>query len=512
MSDAIFFSKFIEDTQKRLNFNFNRPDFERIIKIIESSSYSSLKDLVERPVKSGSTPDKLKDKKKEVTLLRIKNITRDNKINYESEDFVSRDYVLKIEKNEKNGMLLQKGDIIIAITGATIGKIAIFNEDKEVAICADIAKIRLKGISKNELVINFINSDYGKAQIKKLINGSTNFHLSCSDIEDMVIPIPKEINKVIKVNNALENIKNNFKFNLKDLDFINRRILVTSKLELPKKHSQDYFLVYPNSELIKKRLEFKWFNYFHNKIVKLIQNKDYFRFADVIEEDKTKYGLTASGKEHGRYPFINIENLKTDGSIDISNTRYIKEDEIDENTELFVKENDILISRSRLVGVASVVDKKQEELKCLYGSYIIKFRIKDTKEINPRYVALFINSILGQAQTELLKSGSSGYNINSGQLKEIKILRIKPTLQEEIVNEVKLRTQLAETLKNNYNLLNKIKKKAFIKMSLNKQEPSFYDSFIKDLKELVEKKELGSITDLQAINKKILEIEKQVLN
>lgn len=509
MSKAMFYSKFIEDAQERLNFDYNRLDFEKIIETIKSSSYLPIQNLIRSPVRAGSTPKKSKDKKGDIILLTIKNITRDNKIDYRDLVFVSKKYVNgEDNQNSREYMLLKKGDIIVAITGATIGKIAIFNDNKKVAICSDIAKIETKENINKKFLINFINSSYGQSQIKKLINGSTNFHLSCADIEKVVIPSPKNIDKIMKTNDEFIDLKNKFKFKVEDLNFINKTLLENLKFKLPEKNNKDYFSIFSDLNLLQDRLEFKWFDSFHNNILNLIEKRDYDNFEDIIDDEKTRYGLTASGQEKGKYPFINIENLKLDSTIETKKIKYIKGTEIDEENdgdkELFVREGDILISRSRLVGVASVVEKKDENKKCVYGSYIIKFRIRDMEEYNPYYIALFINSILGNAQTELLKSGSSGYNINSGQIKQIRILNIPKNFQDKIVNVIKSRVELTFLLKYNYDLLTNLQKRMFIDLSLGKK-PHLYKNFINKVKKVVENRELNSLEHLQEIKKIIVE-------
>lgn len=143
------------------------------------------------------TPDKAEDKKREIKLLTIKNIERDGRINYKDVDYVSKDYF----EGRREQMGTKQGDILVAITGATIGKVAIFNDNKEVGICGDIAKIRPKNINENVMLSSFLNSRLGQNQIKKYINGSTNFHLSIKDMDKIVVPKlgnQKAIDEVIK--------------------------------------------------------------------------------------------------------------------------------------------------------------------------------------------------------------------------------------------------------------------------------------------------------------------------
>lgn len=185
-SDLFYYWLYPDELDNRLDLTYNRPDLNREIASIKKKGFHVLGDFAESGTEKGLTPDKPKDKKKEVKLLTIKNIGRDGRINYVDIDYVSRDYFNDRDRKDKMGV--KKGDILIAITGATIGKVAIFDDEREVGICGDIAKIRPKDKKDSVLITSFLNSTLGQNQIKKYINGSTNFHLSIKDIDKIVIP------------------------------------------------------------------------------------------------------------------------------------------------------------------------------------------------------------------------------------------------------------------------------------------------------------------------------------
>jgi len=183
--NLMFYFSYIDEIKDRLDFTYNRPDYEMEIEKIRKEKHTEIKTLLyDNLVIKGLTPDKEKDKKKEIPLLTIKNIQWNGSINYNDLAYVSRNYFMK----RKEQMGLEKGDIIIAITGATIGKTAIFNDDKTVAICGDLAKLKPKDKDHSILLANFLMSELGQLQIKKAINGSTNFHLSPTDIETIIMP------------------------------------------------------------------------------------------------------------------------------------------------------------------------------------------------------------------------------------------------------------------------------------------------------------------------------------
>jgi type I restriction-modification system DNA methylase subunit len=198
---------------------------------------------------------------------------------------------------------------------------------------------------------------------------------------------------------------------------------------------------------IKGRLEFKFYDPTYKPVEHRLSSVDTVRLGEIVDWPDEKwpgeYGLTASGMEAGDYPFINIENLRPEGHIDLRGVRYLnKEDVLERNAEgkQFVKpkivahENDLLISRSRLPGIASVVGPDEDG--AIFGSYIIRFRLSEGSRFLPRYVALFINSAFGQAQVHRLKSGSNGFNINSTQLGQLRIVRLGHDEQERVVQTV----------------------------------------------------------------------------
>ena len=217
-----------DDVLERLDFANNRPDLREKIEKIKKHGCTTISELLrDEGVKKGNTPDpeKVKDKKEEIPLLTIKNIQHDGTISYQDTAYVSNEYF----ELRKEAIGLEKGDIIIAITGATIGKLAIFNDDREVAICGDIAKLTPKNEEDSILIANFLESELGQLQIKRTINGSTNFHLSLTDIEEIVMPIIKdkeEIKESLKIMDVMIN-------ELRDLNELKLKIEEDKKQIIP---------------------------------------------------------------------------------------------------------------------------------------------------------------------------------------------------------------------------------------------------------------------------------------
>jgi len=191
---------------------------------------------------------------------------------------------------------------------------------------------------------------------------------------------------------------------------------------------KSYYYIRNYSE-VDNRLDFRFYDPRFDAIKKFMKSKDILHLKDIVLPDGVSYGLTASGKEDGAIPFINIENLTDSGFVDHTNLRYVDKTE----PNLLLKQGDLLISRSRLIGLSSIITKR--EVNSTYGSYIIRFRL-DTSKVDPLFVAKFINSKKGRLQTELLKTGAVGENINSDQLLSIAIPHIDKPKQSKVLEEM----------------------------------------------------------------------------
>lgn len=165
-----------------------------------------------------------------------------------------------------------------------------------------------------------------------------------------------------------------------------------------------------------------------------------FPFSTLVKPNGVDYGVTKSGKDEGIYEFVNIQNLDLNGTINRTNLKYVDE----APTEKLLKTNQVLISRSRLVGRAAKVTNDFEG--ATFGSYIIRFKLREDIDYNIEFLVRFLNSKFGQQQMMLLKTGSTGGNINSGQLMDVRLPKIALPQQQKIMQQVILIEAAADQL------------------------------------------------------------------
>ena len=98
---------------------------------------------------------------------------------------------------------LMNGDVLIVITGATIGKIALWEYDDEYYLGGDIVKFNTGNHYLNEIYAALLRTKPYQMQIKRCITGATNGHLALFDIEKLPMPNISDEKFQIKIANNI---------------------------------------------------------------------------------------------------------------------------------------------------------------------------------------------------------------------------------------------------------------------------------------------------------------------
>lgn len=191
----------------------------------------------------------------------------------------------------------------------------------------------------------------------------------------------------------------------------------------------DYYVKYIETE--SNRLDFVFHHPQYDIVKQIVELDTHKDLGELIIPDSMHQGLMASGKENGKIPFISIENLESDGTVNLTTVKYI--DDAPEWRLLQV--DDVLFSRSRLIGVCAVIS--EDSINTICGSYIFFFKVNKEK-ILPKFLTKFINSRIGQMQVEYLQTGSSGNNMNIEETKKMRIFDLPIIKQQDILDKISL--------------------------------------------------------------------------
>ncbi|MDF1581542.1 MAG: restriction endonuclease subunit S [Desulfuromonadales bacterium] len=84
--------------------------------------------------------------------------------------------------------IAKKDDLLLAITGATIGKIGIVNRYDNLIFSGDMLRLRANGSVNPHYLLLTLDHHLGQVQFNRWITGSTNGHLAPRDVGRVLVP------------------------------------------------------------------------------------------------------------------------------------------------------------------------------------------------------------------------------------------------------------------------------------------------------------------------------------
>ena len=125
--------------------------------------------------------------------------------------------------------LLQENDVLIVITGATIGKISFWKYEGEYYLGGDIVKFQCNEGINPYYIYSYLRTQIIQTEIKRNITGATNGHLSPSDINNFQIPLPP-----LEIQNDIANHIRNIRERAKTLQTEAKELIEKAKAEVEK--------------------------------------------------------------------------------------------------------------------------------------------------------------------------------------------------------------------------------------------------------------------------------------
>lgn len=161
-----------------------------------------------------------------VPVIRIKNITKEDTFNPSDLVYISEE---KFETIKRSAVYPQ--DIILAKTGATIGKVCLLPKFiKKGLIASSCAKISIDPTKVNpKFVMVYLSTNEGQYKILSQSSGSTRNSINLTPLKNIKIPIPplSTQNQIVEIIEKAENLKNIRKNTNEETDKILQVIFVS---------------------------------------------------------------------------------------------------------------------------------------------------------------------------------------------------------------------------------------------------------------------------------------------
>lgn len=362
------------------------------------------------------------------------------------------------------------------------------------AIGSTLMKINFPGI-ENHFAYYFLKSKY--LEINSKPKGTGTPHVNPELLWNYIFPIaplPEQraiVSKIEQLFSDLDNGIENFKKAQAQLKLYRQSVLkaacegklVTTEAELARAEGRDYEAVdVLLARILKERRE-KWNGKGNYKELLAPDTSGLLELPEgwcwvTMEQISTKVVDGVHKKPNyvtEGIPFITVRNLTAGQGISFEKVRYItEEDHKDFCKRANPEKGDILITKDGTLGIARTI--KTENMFSIFVSVAMIKPIKNY--LNCDYIETYLNSPIGQRQTEKMGEGSGLRHLHLEDLR-VMVFPLPPLAeQRRIVAEVerrlsvcdKMEATISESLQKAESLRQSILKKAFEGKLLNKKE------------------------------------------
>lgn len=343
-------------------------------------------------VYSGYAIKEFNNIKKGLPVIKIGNILTDGTLNLGECQFSTEDI------NEKYHS--KKGDIYVALSGATTGKLGIMEDEKKYIINQRVGIIRLKQKSVSQSYIKF----FLLKQTERIIDEATGCaqpNISPKQIGEYDVPVfpEKEMLQISDILNNIVCVIKHYKAMIKKYD-----------------------------DLIKARFIEMFGRPFINNL-----KWESKQIKNVVNE--VKYGTSKPSVENGEYKYLRMNNLTYDGRFDLTDLKFISLDN-DELEKCVVRKGDVLFNRTNsldLIGKTADFDFDED---MVIAGYIIRIRLKET--IVPKFFSMYMNTDEVKLHLRTIAKGAVNQaNINAQELQGIPIYIPPIELQKQFADFVR---------------------------------------------------------------------------
>jgi restriction endonuclease S subunit len=329
-----------------------------------------------------------------IPFIRSGDFLENGNINFSELLYIKPD----IHNGVMKGSQLKKNDLLIAIVGATIGKVGIYQDSRDANINQAIAAVRLKQNLKPEFVRAFLLTPIGQKVIDRIKRPVARANLNLEEVGSFLIPdfsISKQNKIILAMDDAYAAKKQKELEAQQLLDSIDDYLLGELGIELPepeKNTIKNRIFIRNLSEVSGDRFDANSYqkerltaiNIVKNSVfpVKMLREIVIFRSSKVSVIDKDVI-------------YVGMENIE-------SNTGNLLNTDLKESVSsasIFFK-NDILFPKLRpYLNKVYYADKN--------GVCSTEFHVLYSKSESNEFIANFLRSKIVVAQTKYLMSGNT---------------------------------------------------------------------------------------------------------
>ncbi len=405
----------------RLDAEYYQPEYLELKSKLQIQNPKSLGEIGK--VAYGTTPHGGFFEKSGIPFIRSQNFSN---LLVDTSDLV---FCTKEFHKQNKKSAIHPGDIWFAAVGATIGEVAIVQDEiDEGNINQNIARVKISDKSINPYFVGiFFASKLGQLQIERLITGNAQPYLNSEQIKALVIPsLDEEQQKEIAV--YFRKIQDQIRTSQNLYSQAENLLLEELGLKDFKVEDDLCYVVNLSQAKSASRLDAEYFQPKYEKIFDFIKSpiknlEEITKFLNHAKQppyvDDGEIPIIT--QKHLGNVFLNLE------AINEPDTKFTSIEWLKKYPKYQLKSGDVLYySVGAYIGKTNIVF---DDLKATAASFITI--VRPTEEVNPVYLAVVLNSIVGQLQSEKWQSATAQQYIYPKDIKNFKIpILPKPTQQK----------------------------------------------------------------------------------
>jgi len=293
---------------------------------------------------------------KGIPVIRVINLTYDGKFTPENIVFIKKE-----KYNELKRSSIKEEDILIAKTGATIGKIGLFRGFEKAIISSSCLKLSLKDEINHNFFKYLLISDSGQSQIISAASGSTRDTINIDPFSNLYFAIPNKINEQKRIANFLD----------KKTAKIDALIEKDKKLIMLLKEKRNALINHAVTKGLNPNAKFKdsgipWIGeILKGWEINKIKNTSY------VKGRIGWHGLTSEEySDKGAYLVTGVDFK--DGVIEWEDCHHVGWDRYKEDPYIHLKEDDLLITKDGTIGKVALIKSLPDKATLNSGIFLVR--------------------------------------------------------------------------------------------------------------------------------------------
>jgi len=300
---------------------------------------------------------------------------------------------------------LKPKDILISSIGeGSIGKVQVFQDDAKCATVSEVSVVRSTDYNPYALA-TFLRSKYGYLQLERRITGSTGqLHLYPKDIVTVIVPLlPSSAQQTIEE----INIEADREARKSKVLYLQAEQFLLDKIDfkdLDLSHQLCYTVPFSKTREV-NRLDAEHFQPKYERLLQHLASTGKSELLGNLVVQPIRRGLQPTYMEGGKVIVVNSKYVGKQ-FVNIEQAERTDLEFWQASKRARARKYDVIINSTGwgTIGRANCI---LHDEKTVVDNHVTIIR-PDKQRCNPVYLALYLNSKLGQMQTEKWLSGSSG--------------------------------------------------------------------------------------------------------